>query len=178
MQIFEPPPEPPPRAARRVPRLPSLPALSRLAAPLALPRWSAPPVLRRPFAWLVAGEVAVTLAFVLAAIHLLSASLPSTAATGPLVAPPSPPPSAAAPDVARLLPPAGSASPRPQPGLGQSSGFLGGLLSGLNQDQASFEHQEWSALQALSGAIRTYIEDVVLPAVERAAHGGASSRSP
>ena len=169
MQIFDPPPEP----ARRLPRL-SLPrpGLPRLRVPM-------PAFLRRPLTWVIAAEAAITLSFVLAAWHLLTASLPAAPAGAPLGLLPSPAASDTRPDVSRLISDGGGASAAaPHPGLGQSSGFLGGLLGGLNQDQAAFEHQEWSALQALSGAIRTYIETVMLPAVERAAHSSASSRSP
>lgn len=171
MQIFDPPPEaraaPAPRTARRPPRLPGLPKIA------------IPSLLRRPLAWVVAAESIVTATFVLAAAHLLATSVPAAPAGAPLPAlGPSAVQSPPVPDVSRLLASPGAATPAPRPRLGTGTGFLGGLLSGLNQDQAGFEHQEWSALQALSGAIRTYIEDVVLPAVEKAGHGTASSRSP
>jgi hypothetical protein len=172
VQIFDPPPPAAP-SPPQVPRPSRRPRLPRV-------RLGVPTFLRRPLAWVIAAETAVTAAFVLAAVHLLSASLPAAQVALPL-APPSAgpaPTSDLAPDIARLLPGAGAASPASQPGLGRSSGFLGGLLSGLNQDQASFERAQWSALQALSGAIRSYIEGVVVPAVEKAGRGAASPRSP
>lgn len=173
MQIFDPPP-----GAPRRPRLPSLPKLS-WAALARLPRPALPRFARRPLVWVIAAETVVTGAFLLGAIHLLSRSLPASAVAAPLLTAPSPASGAADPNVSQLLPPGTSASPAPHPGIGTGSGFLGGVLSGLNQDQSSFEHQEWAALQALSAGIRSYIENVVLPAVEKAAHNGsASSRSP
>jgi len=153
---------PPPPSRGRLPRLPGLP----------LPAFA-----RRPLTWVIAGEALITGAFLITALHLLSASVPATAGAEvalPATAAPSLPP----PDVAGLLPKGAPASPAPRPGLGAGGKFLGGLLSGLNSDQASFEHAEWSALQALSGAIRAYIEGVMLPAVEKAAHGAAASRAP
>lgn len=159
VQIFDAPP--PPRAPR--------PRWRSFRTPR--PHVSLPGFLRRPLTWVVGAEAAVTVAFVLAALHLLSRSV-AAAGVGapsqpPLAAPSSTPsaPAAVAPRVA---------SPPPHPGLGRSSAFLGSLLSGLNHDQAASEHEQWSALQALSGAIRAYLEDVVLPAVERAARSGRS----
>jgi hypothetical protein len=161
VQIFDPPPAPraPRRRSWRVPRIRP-------------PGW-----LRRPLTWVIATEAAVTLAFVVAALHLLARSVAAAGATAPAQPAPLPAPSsvATAPGVAVAPAVAVATSPKPHPGLGQDSAFLGGLLSGLNHDQASYEHAQWSALQALSGAIRTYIEDVVLPAVERATR---SARSP
>jgi hypothetical protein len=175
VQIFEPPPVVAPPAPK--PRRGS----HRVA--LRSVRLGVPDVFRRPLAWVIAAETAVTAAFVLAAAHLLAASLPAAPAAVPLAAPSLPPtlaatPADVAPDVTGLVPASGTGSPAPQPALGQSAGFLGGLLSGLNRDQASFERAQWSALQALAGAIRSYIEDVVVPAVEKAERGAASSRSP
>ena len=139
---------------------------------LALP--ALPGFLRRPLAWVIAAESVVTAAFLVAAVHLLSASLPVVPAGAPLVTVASPAAGLPPPDVGRLLPSPSAGGPTRRPGLGQSPAFLGTLMSGLNSDQATFEHQEWSALQALSSAIRAYIENVVVPAVERAAHGGAA----
>lgn len=128
---------------------------------------------------MIAAEAAVTFAFLAAALHLLTASIPPTpSGAGAALPTPAPASTLPPPNVAGLLPGGSPASTRPRPGLGSSSVFLGGLLSGLNSDQSSFEHAEWSALQALSGAIRAYIEEVVVPAVEKAAHGTAASRSP
>lgn len=164
MQIFDPPPP-----ARQVPSRPRLPRI---------PRISAPAFVRRPLTWVIAAEALVTCGFLVAALHLLSASLPAVPPAS-MALPATAAPSLAPPAVAGLLPGGAPASPAPRPGLGAGVGFLGGLLAGLNSDQASFEQAEWAALQALSGAIRTYIEGVMLPAVERAAHGAAgASRSP
>lgn len=129
--------------------------------------------MRRPLTWIVATEAVVTVAFLVAALHLLSRSVAAANVAPPQLQPAATSTSTpAAPGVVAATP--GGAMPPPHPGLGQSSAFLGGLLSGLNHDQAASEHAQWSVLQALSGAIRTYIEDVVLPAVERAAHSGRS----
>lgn len=123
---------------------------------------------------MVGAEVLVCVAFLGAAAHLLAGTVPA-ASSVPVLAglAPAPPTSSPVPDLSKLLPNPGSAAVPPRPGLGQGDGFLGGMLSGLNQDQASFERVEWSALQALSGAIRVYIERVIVPAVEKAAHSGA-----
>ena len=161
MQIFDRPPPPP-----RRPRLPAF-RVPRLRLPL-------PALLRRPLAWLVAAEVVVCVALVGAAWHLV-ATTAVAAATAPAL-----PSAVAAPAPSDSPPPAfaqpgGAPSPHPtaRPGLGLDGRFLGGLLDGLNADQAAFENGEWSALQALSVAIRLYIERVMVPAVEKAERSGA-----
>ncbi|HEX6488895.1 MAG TPA: hypothetical protein VF137_08520 [Candidatus Dormibacteraeota bacterium] len=130
--------------------------------------------MRRPLTWLVVAEVLVCLAFLGAAARMVAGAVPA-ASTVPVLAglAPARPTATPVPDLSKLLPNPGSAAQPPRPGLGQGDGFLGGMLSGLNQDQASFERVEWSALQALSGAIRVYIERVIVPAVEKAAHSRA-----
>lgn len=135
-----------------------------------IPRWA-----RRPLAWLVAGEVAVCLALFGTAWHLIAGSAAAAGPTArlPVLAAPSPVES----PVPAIPMAGGAAVPAPgRPGLATGGDFLGAVLSGLNSDQASFENGEWAALQALSGAMKLYIERVMLPAVERAERSAGGPR--
>lgn len=126
---------------------------------------------------MVAAEVLVCLALITAAVHLLAGPVPA-ASVGPPVPLPAGQASIAPPDVSRLLPARGSSSgSRGRPAIGRDGAFLGGMLSGLNRDQSDFERAEWTALQALSAAMRAYIERVIVPAVEKAAHA-SGGRAP
>ena len=125
---------------------------------------------RRPLAWLVMAEIAVCAALVLTAAHLVAAAAAGPQAGGGGIAvPPFAAASAAPAPAPAVSAAAGAALPHGRPGLGTGGAFLGGLLDGLNRDEAAFEQAEWAALQALSGAIRVYVEKVMLPAVEKAA---------
>lgn len=179
VQIFD-RPAPPPR-----------PSLRRRLAALALPpswgKLGAVRLARRPLTWLVAAECVVCLALVGAAWHLVSAAAASAGAGVPAAAPGLPalgsvlaPSDPSPPALPQASGSAAAAQPG-RPGLGTSGAFLGDLINGLNQDQASFENSEWTALQALSGAIRGYIEGVMLPAVlraERSRPAGQTGPSP
>ena len=162
MRIFEPEPD---RSS-----LPRRPGLARSAGLLLAVGSSAIAAAgRRPLPLLIAGEVAVCLALGLAAWHLVGA-----AASEPASVPPPATLVASSPEAPPPAPPAGAipATAAGHPGLGTGAGFLGGMLAGLNRDEADLEHTEWDALQAFSAAIRAYLERVVVPAVEQAVHSG------
>lgn len=132
-----------------------------------------PRLARRPLAWIVAAETVVCVALIATAWHLVATTAAAAApAAGLPVIAAAPAPGDSPPAVAAQASSAAAAIPA-RPATATGGTFLGGLLEGLNRDQAAFENGEWSALQAFSGAITLYIERVMVPALERAeATGG------
>lgn len=126
---------------------------------------------RRPLTWMLAAELVVVAALGLAVWHLWQdwQRPPAVVAGGGPVGvapagsdpPPTGPPRQPLP---RSSPPA----PRATPGMGSGTVFLAGQLDGINRDQAAWEGAQWRLLSALTGAMRDYLERVVVPAVERA----------
>jgi hypothetical protein len=96
-----------------------------------------------------------------------SAPAPSAAAPGeagsrpPKLSPGQSPPPSASP------PPKGSA-PGPTPGFRTDADFLVRQLRDVNRDQAALEDIEWRLVKGAMQGVKSYIEKVVVPAVERA----------
>lgn len=135
----------------------------------------ATPLPRRPLLWLVAAECVIVLGLGIATWRVIEAR---RTPPPPAVAEAAPPPADAAvqptaPPAPSALPPA-SPSPRPAPAVGLSTdpAFLRRQLVAVNRDEASLEQVEWRLAQAVLGFARTYIDEVVLPAIDRARRGG------
>jgi hypothetical protein len=94
---------------------------------------------------------------------------PAVAAPSPGEAglrPPKPSPGRSPP--AAASPPPKRAAPAPTPGYRTDADFLGRQLQDVNRDQAALENIEWRLVRSAMQGIRSYIERVVVPAVERA----------
>jgi hypothetical protein len=132
-------------------------------------------LLRHRLALVVAAEVLIVVAFCAAAWHVwhsrqaasrLAAGQPP-AATSP--APTSPRSVDVLPVVPGLSPP--PARGGPTPGIRTDGDFLLRQMRDLNHDQSALEGAEWRAVKAVIDAVRSYLQTVVLPAVERAERG-------
>src|SRR5438270_13930688 len=137
--------------------------------PLRLPRR-----LRRPFVWLVAAECCLMLALFAFAWHLFQTrpqpSAPiSVAGPEQLTAKPSPT-AASAPRPSHV-----QASPTPKPALAMDAVTWSSQLGRINRDDSALQKAEWSLVQAITHAIRNYLEKVVLPAIKRAEEASLNS---
>ena len=63
------------------------------------------------------------------------------------------------------------ASPTPKPALAMDAVTWSSQLGRINRDDSALQKAEWSLVQAITHAIRNYLEKVVLPAVRRAEKG-------
>lgn len=128
-----------------------------------------------PTRWLVAAEITVVAAFLIAAWRVWDARQPPPAPAS--AAPAVPTPSAAAtqrpPATPMALPTAANASapPGPTPGLRKDPSFVDGLARGANRVEDELEHAEWRALSALQEGARSYLLQKVVPEIERAMDG-------
>jgi hypothetical protein len=133
-------------------------------------------LLRRPLTWIVAGEVAIVTALVLAAWHVYesrSATPPVSATLHQPSRPQSPPPlpttrpplASASPGVSRSSP---LPSPSGRPGLATDDAFLARQADALNRDQAAWERMQWSLVRTAIEQGRRYLDAVVVPAVVQA----------
>ncbi len=138
---------------------------------------------RRPLAWLVMAELAVTVSFGVVAWHIWQghrAGFVAGAASAPGTRRAQPPASVStrAPSPAGRTRVPGGALPFPGakpgvspaaagPGLGVDPAFLEGMFGALNRDSAAWERAEWNVLTTVGDAVRKYVERVVVPAVER-----------
>ena len=126
-------------------------------------------LLRRPLVWMIAAEAIVVSILLGAAWHFYESYRRSPAATPPAVA--KAPAVRATVTVAspRATPPSPARTPKPpsaapaRPGIG-----LPFDIQALNGDAADWERKEERVAMALTGALRVYVEAVVVPAVERA----------
>ena len=109
-----------------------------------------------------------------AAWHVWQSRQPATSrAAGP---PPAASPVRAAQRSPQGLPVVPGLSPPPRsgptPGIRTDPDFLLRQMRDLNHDQSALERAEWHAVKAAIDAVRSYLQNVVLPAVERAERGG------
>lgn len=131
--------------------------------------------LRGPTRWLVAAEITVVAAFLIAAWRVWDARQTPPA---PASAVPAAPTASAAPTqrpaaTPMPLPTAANASPSPgpTPGLINDPVFVDGLAQGANRVEDELEHAEWRALAALQEGARTYLLRKVVPDIEQAMDG-------
>jgi hypothetical protein len=62
------------------------------------------------------------------------------------------------------------------PGLNVDPAFWRKRLTGLNQAEAQFEALEWRIIHSAMETVRTYVETVVIPAIEQAEKGRGQAR--
>ena len=129
-------------------------------------------LIRRPITWMVAAEIVVVAALVLASWYFLAGARPASDLPALLV-----PTSSAPPDAMASVPPDALAPPAPSgvpllPGLNVDPAFWRSRLEALNGAQAQFEELEWRIVHSAMDSMRRYIETVVLPSIERAESGG------
>jgi hypothetical protein len=133
------------------------------------------PLLRKPLFLMVVLESLLVLGVVATAWHVWqSRHDPSAPAVGGLPAP------RLAPDTepARLAPPSGPPAPtagtppsppaRQAPGFRFDADFVTGQLRDINREQAGLEQVEWRLVRAAVQGMKSYLERVVIPRVERA----------
>ena len=132
-------------------------------------------LLRHRLALVVAAEVLIVVAFCAAAWHVWHSrqvgSRPAARQPPPATspAPTSIPSVQAPPTVPGLSPPPVRSGPTP--GVRTDGDFLLRQMRDLNHDQSALEGAEWRAVKAVIDAARSYLQTVVLPAVERAERG-------
>lgn len=131
--------------------------------------------LRGPTRWLVAAEITVVAAFLIAAWRVWDARQvpPPPASAAPANPTPSAAPSQRPPATPMPLPTAAnpSASPGPTPGVRQDPAFVDGLARGANRVEGELEHAEWRAIAALQEGARSYLLSKVVPEIQRAMGG-------
>ena len=126
-------------------------------------------LLRSPLTWMVLAELVVVAALVAVAWTIVSAaSRPAFASPGLALPDTSGDVASPLPDLAVVVP----GSRGPLPGLNLDSRFWRTRLAELNRDQALFVELEWRLVHNAMDAVRHYLETVVLPAIQRAEHGG------
>ena len=128
-----------------------------------------------PTRWLVAAEIAVVAAFLIAAWRVWDArqAPPAPASAAPAAPKSSAAPTQRTPATPMALPTAANASPSPgpTPGLRKDPAFVDGLARGANRVEDELEHAEWRALAALQEGARSYLLQKVVPEIERAMDG-------
>ena len=126
-----------------------------------------------PLTWMLIGEVALLAACAVLAWHVYEertgAGPPTAVLPAPLLSP-SPRATPRPAPAARATPsPVAHATPAPAP---SSRGpDLAALLRQLNGDESAREQLEAGLVKALTEAMRAYLEQVVVPAVEKALSG-------
>ena len=127
-------------------------------------------LIRKPIAWMVAAEIVVVAALVVASWYFLAGARPGSDLPALLL------PSSSEPaDAEASVPPDALAPPEPSavpllPGLNVDPAFWRTRLEALNAAQAQFEALEWRIVQSAMDSMQRYIETVVLPSIERAEH--------
>jgi hypothetical protein len=124
---------------------------------------------------MVAAEVVVVAALAGVAWHEIAGAVPGPApAASPVISSPG---DSTAPDVpsSALIPPRPGAMPL-LPGLNVDPAFWRKRLTGLNQAEAQFEALEWRIIHSAMETVRTYVETVVIPAIEQAEKGRGQAR--
>lgn len=122
-------------------------------------------LIRTPLTWFVIAE------FLVVGVLITMAWNAVAGAARPVLASRAIPPADAAvapdsplPDFPALVQP----STGPVPGLNLSGPFWRARLAQLNQDQVYFEQLEWQVVHTALEAAQRYVQDVVVPALERA----------
>jgi len=138
-------------------------------------------LIRKPITWMVAAEVVVVAALVVASWYFLAGTRPASELPALLLPSSSEPAETAAP--VPPVPPDALAPPQPSavpllPGLNVDPAFWRTRLEVLNGAQAQFEELEWRIVRSAMDSMRRYIETVVLPSIERAESGAASQSLP
>src|SRR5438552_1112219 len=122
---------------------------------------------RKPITWMVAAEVVVVAALVVASWYLLAGARPASDLPAlPLPSSSEPADTAAPVPLDAVAPPQPSALPL-LPGLNVDPTFWRARLGALNSAEAQFEALEWRIVHSAMDAMRRYIETVVLPSIER-----------
>ena len=133
--------------------------------------------MRRPLAWLIAFEILVVAALAAATYHVVATHGhgPPTAATAPLPPARKATPKAISKPPAPVRAPATTPTPAPTPrsagpapGLTFDPAFWAGQLQRANHDQHALEQLQWQATSAVTGWVRSYVNQVLLPAVQEA----------
>ena len=78
------------------------------------------------------------------------------------------PPSSPSPPASPLPP---TPRPGPTPGIRTDSSFLSREMAELNRVEQTFEDLEWRVTRAVADGIQRYLEDVVLPSIDRSESG-------
>ena len=128
-------------------------------------------LIRKPITWMVAAEVVVVAALVVASWYFLAGARPASDLPSLLLPSSNPPPDSTAsvpPDA--LAPPEPSAVPL-LPGLNVDPAFWRTRLAALNGAEAQFEEIEWRIVHSAMDSMRRYVETVVLPSIQRAESG-------
>jgi hypothetical protein len=128
-------------------------------------------LIRKPITWMVAAEIVVVAALVVASWYVLAGVRPGSDLQALLL--PSSTPQA---DPAASVPPDALAPPQPAaipllPGLNVDPAFWRKRLEALNGAQAQFVELEWRVVHSAMDSMRRYIETVVLPSIKRAESG-------
>jgi hypothetical protein len=136
--------------------------------------------MRRPLAWLIALEVLVVAALAAATYHVVATRWNGPAAAGAVAAAPLQPARKATPKATSRPPtptrapattPTPAPAPRPTgppPGLTFDPAFWAGQLQRVNHDQNALEQLQWQVTSAVTGWVRSYVKQVLLPAVQEA----------
>ena len=128
-----------------------------------------------PARWLVAAEITVVAAFLIAAWRVwdVRQSPPPPASSGPADPTPSAAPTQRPPATPMPLPTAvdPSGSPGPMPGVRKDPAFVDGLARGANRVEGELEHAEWRAIAALQEGARSYLLQKVVPEIRQAMDG-------
>jgi len=124
-------------------------------------------LVRSPLTWMIAAEAVVVTLLIGVAWQLAAGVLRPAASVPELAAPPAAAPNSdlGAPEVDI---PAVSPAQGPPPGLNLASRFWRARLGDLNRDEELFVDLEWGLVRAAEGAVKRYVDTVVLPAVRRA----------
>jgi len=122
-------------------------------------------LLRKPLTWMVLAECVVMASLLVVGWRIVADASPGTAAYTWLL-PGVDKPAASPPLLSPIEPPA--AARGPLPGLNVDPYFWRKRLADLNRDTSSIEALEWKIASAVMTTARSYLETVVLPAIERA----------
>jgi hypothetical protein len=132
------------------------------------------PLIRRPLFWMVALEALLLVGLAGVAWHVwqsrqeaasaspdpFSRQLPPAAGLGPARLP--------QPSAVPRASPAHPSPAAPTPGFRLDADFLARQFGDVNRDQARLEGIEWRLVKAAMQGMKSYLERVVLPRVERA----------
>jgi hypothetical protein len=132
-------------------------------------------LIRKPITWMVATEIVVVAALVVASWYFLAGVRQGSDLPALLLPSSSIPPA----DTAASVPPDALTPPQPSalpllPGLNVDPEFWRKRLEALNGAQAQFVELEWRVVHSAMDSMRRYIETVVLPSIERAESGRSS----
>jgi hypothetical protein len=132
------------------------------------------PLLRRPLFLMIAVEALLVVGVAGVAWHVWqSRQEAASAAAGPSSTGQSPPAGLGParfpkPSTVPRASPGRPSPPPPAPGFRVDADFLARQFGDVNRDQAALERTEWRLVRAAIDGMRSYLERVVLPLVERA----------